>query len=110
MSTNDQLFANDLQATESQLSCIKSGASESYRRYGVTRSFIHSLAINNFHFPAQYIDTLESYFILYWKPAYFRTQLLEGAITLHNGTRYLVVYQNCNPYSIAKSSQDIRLS
>lgn len=86
-----------------------SAAIESYKRIGVTRSMVHHMAINYFHYPSAYQDTLEHYYIHHWTPAYFDDMIKDGML-LHGNTEHLVVYQNCTPYQIHKSKDPIRLS
>ena len=80
----------------------------SYNKYGVNRSLVSYLCINHFNYPELYKDTLSNYYLLYWKPGYFFSQLNHGEI-IHQDTRYIVVYKNCTPAALKKESQ-IRLS
>lgn len=84
-------------------------AISSYKRIGVTKSLVHHLAINYFHYPAEYLDTLEHYYIHHWNPQYV-AEIIENGTIVHNDISYLVVYQNCTPFTVFRSKQDIRLS
>ena len=99
-----------------------------YKHYGVTRNQVASMCINLFHYPVEYIDTLDEYYILHWTPHYFLTQLKSGIITRPasvssttvsgkiitgghetNTVDYLAVYKDCTPVKIKKSN-GIKLS
>lgn len=84
-------------------------ASSAYVRHGVTRSLIHHLAINYFHYPSEYQDTLKSYYIHHWTGTHTMSEIHDGIIT-HAGTAYLVVFQNCTPYNVSRSQHPVRLS
>lgn len=79
-----------------------------YKTFGVNRSLVSYLCINHFNYPELYKDTLSNYYLLYWKPDYFFSQLNHGEI-IHQDTIYIVVYKNCTPAALKKESQ-IRLS
>jgi len=83
---------------------------ESYKKHGVTRNQVASMMVNLFHYPANFRDTLEHYYILHWTGKHFDSILEEGAIFhADSGFSYLVVYQGCTPYA-ARRAKQLKLS
>jgi hypothetical protein len=83
-------------------------AADAYKLHGITRRQVHSMCINLFHYPEQYKDTLESYFILRWNSQTFTERMNDGIIPVRD-TEYLVVYQDCTPFAV-KRAAEIKLS
>ncbi len=81
---------------------------ETYKQYGVTKNQVASMLLNLFHYPAEFRDTLQSYYILHWEAGYLESAITDGTV-LHNGVSYLVVYQGCTPYA-AKRAKQLKLS
>lgn len=81
---------------------------QTYKRYGVTKRQVHSLLINLFHYPAEYRDTLQDYFILCWTGEHLFDRLIDGTVSV-GSTEYLIIYQNCNSYT-SKRAKQVRLS
>ncbi len=75
-----------------------------YKKYGIHRSQLQELLVKQFVFPIDYKDCLLHYYILYWEPEYFFSQLKDGNI-LRNGVTYLVVYTDQTPEAIKKRTQ-----
>jgi hypothetical protein len=80
----------------------------SYKLYGVTRNQVASMMLNLFHYPSEYRDTLQSYYILHWDAGYLDSQMTDGMIR-HSDVDYLVVYQGCTPYA-ARRAKQLKLS
>lgn len=78
------------------------------KHFGLPKSLLHSLLVNCFHFPEDYRDTLEEYYILHWSPEYYFQRFSAGTLR-HGETDYLVVYNQCTPAQVRKAKQ-IRLS
>jgi hypothetical protein len=66
------------------------------------------MMMNNFHYPAEYKDTLSSYFLLHWQGSYFAGQFKEGVIE-YQGVKYTVILNDCTLYT-AKRAHQLRLS
>lgn len=83
-------------------------AVEIVTKFGITRNQINSLLINQFHYPEQYRNTLEEYFVRHWEGSHFDKMIKDGTL-VQGETSYLVVYQNCSPYVVKNASQ-VKLS
>lgn len=83
-------------------------ASEIYKKYGVSKNRLHSILLNVFHFPAQYYDTLDIYYILHWEGKYLSNRTCDGILSV-KGINYMIVYDGCTPHQVHKA-KELRLS
>lgn len=81
---------------------------EAYTKFGITRNQVASLLINFWHYPDQYRNTLDQYFVRHWEGSHFDKMIKDGTL-IQNENSYLVVYQNCTPFSV-KNSKQVKLS
>lgn len=79
-----------------------------YGKYGMHRTNLSYMCMNNWNFPAEYQDCLSAYYLLQWEGKYFGEKLREGTIS-HNDEEYIVVYKNTT-YFAAKKAAQVRLS
>ena len=79
-----------------------------YKRYGVAKSQCRLLTQNVFNIPIDFQDLYHKYYLVYWQPEYFFSQLQDGMIQ-RDGTDYQVIYHLCTPATVRKCSQ-VRLS
>ena len=83
-------------------------SASSYLSYGITRTQLANLVTSLFHFPSEYQDTLDEYYLMHWTGQYFTGKLVNGIIR-HRDEDYSVIYQFCTPAKITKSAQ-VKLS
>ncbi len=81
---------------------------DSFRKYGVKRSVVHHLLLNNFHYPIEFQDTLEDYFILHWTPSWVGNQLINGIIQAHE-KEYIAVFHKLSARDLLHE-KELRLS
>lgn len=81
---------------------------EALNKFGITRNQIASLLINFWHYPDQYRNTLDQYFVRHWEGSHFDKMIKDGTL-VQGENSYLVVYQNCTPFSV-KNSKQVKLS
>lgn len=71
------------------------------KKYGVSKSEMHSLLINAFHIPLEIATTAcDKYFTRKWR-ASTCLPITEGMIR-YQEQDYLVVYSNCTPFKLRK--------
>lgn len=75
-----------------------------YRKYGLTRNQVASLMLNFFHYPKEYLDTLQYHSVLHCSGARLRDNVING-VFYHNAVEYLVVYKNALPAETFKAQQ-----
>lgn len=81
---------------------------DAFRRTGVQRSLVAYQCVNFFTYPEAFSDCLDKYYLLYWSPEYFISQMSYGTIT-HNNEKYIVIYKHCTPTQI-KTARQVKLS
>jgi hypothetical protein len=81
---------------------------EAYRKTGVSRNTLSYMLINQFHFPEDFKDCLEHYYILHSNGSKFMNRIYEGTVE-REGKEFLVVYKNCTPFAV-KRANEIKLS
>lgn len=86
----------------------KPASMNAMQKYGVSRTNMSYLCMNNWNFPEDFADCLSQYYLLQWEGKYFGSQLYEGTVK-HRDMEYVVVYKNCTYFS-AKSAKQVRLS
>lgn len=79
-----------------------------YQKYGVAKSSLAYMCVNNWNFPEDFRDCLTDYYLLQWEGKYFAQSLKDGIIR-HLDKEYAVVYKNCTYFAAKKASQ-LRLS
>lgn len=79
-----------------------------FRKYGVAKSQCRLLTQNIFHIPLDYQDLYHKYYLLFWTPDYFYSQVHDGMIQ-RDGVDYQVIYHLCTPTALRKYAQ-VRLS
>ena len=83
-------------------------AIQSYQQYGVTRSQVHSLMINLYHYPDQYLDTLSEYFGYHYAGSYLHANLIDGTVS-KKGYVFMTVFHKCTAQE-AKNAAHIAIS
>lgn len=74
------------------------------KKYGVSKSEMHSLMINAFHIPVDIATVAcKQYFTRKWEGCQF-LGITEGIIK-YNIVDYLVVYHNCTPYQFKRANK-----
>jgi hypothetical protein len=81
---------------------------EAYSKFGITRNQVASLLINFWHYPDQYRNTLDQYFVRHWEGSHFDKMIKDGTL-VQGDNSYLVVYQNCTPFAV-KNAKQVKLS
>jgi len=102
------LKSSNLNPKESKR-CKIPASIESYKLYGIPKSMLLHLLKEFPAFPPNFQDTLESYYLLYWEPHYFLSQIKEGTLT-HNGKVFQVIYKRGASPATIKSKEQIKLS
>lgn len=78
------------------------GAIAGYKKHGVLKSTVAYMMLNHFHYPEEFKDTLSKYYIIHWRPKYFREQLCDG-ILVHQSEEYIVVYHKLSVGTLGKA-------
>lgn len=81
---------------------------KSYPIHGVTPYQVHSMMLNLYNYPPEYLDTLDEYFSYTTDPSYLADRIVEGTLS-KKGHTFMVVYHKCTP-SMIKHAQHIQLS
>lgn len=69
------------------------------------KQLLQSELINTFHLEAEFTNCLSKYYRKFWSKNYFFEVMHEGIIIDQN-TEYLVIYKNCNPFTIRKCEKE----
>ena len=85
---------------------------QAYTKHGIHRSKLLASVVNDFSVPQELHPILDRYVILHWTPAFFLEQtadsygILSRALSPNDTvTDYIIVYKNCNRYSVRKAKE-----
>lgn len=77
-------------------------AIQSYLQFGVSKHQVHSMMLNLFNYPPEYLDTLSEYFAYHYNGSYLKENLIDGTLS-KKGYVFMVVYHKCTPYTAMRA-------
>ena len=77
---------------------------EYLKKYQISKGRMYLALTKCFELEGEYKDACEKYYILRWSGAHFKHVMHDGLI-IHQGVRYLVIYNNCTPTDIKTGSR-----